>query len=692
MIKLYEKDATDFRNNGIGILSDCISAPVYRELNGKYELEIKYPIKDKKSLSAELVADRIIKCNTPSGDQLFRIVKTEKTLTQMYCYCQHISYDLQHCFAVNIHIQNETRLTGTQYLLDNMVSKNSKFTVTGDTTTELHSTTIKNKNGLQAILSTDATTILDTYGGEYDFDNFQIIARNQIGNDNGVLIAYRKNLTGITEILDYTDLATRIIPRKDDLYLDEVYIDSPYINNYSQIFTVELECSDATTQDDLREAVAAKYKTGCDLPFYNYKINFVQLSKTKEYENYKALEDVNIGDTVRIKHPDLNIDLSARVISYTYDVLLDKLITIELGKFAKKFNSTIKTLQATAKTNADNIIQTNSNLMNEIARATAAITGNSGGYVVLDPPENPQRILIMDDPDKNKARKCWQWNKEGLGYSSTGIDGEYGTAITANGHIVASFITGETIEGLKIIGAIIKSTNYVENSTGMIMDLIKSTIWTKNMQLDSDGTLTCVNGKFSGEITANSGTIGGFTITNKKLSAETSDTQKVGICSDPTQDWAIYSGAIIPNTDRHAFSVGHEGNVFCHDFWSDGANIVGGKIGNWSIDNAIYSNYDVPNTTERYTVYIQPYQADVGADTWIFAVDHSTDGGATGTGLMKIMGNGDVYTNDLYVNGNASISGTTWVKGVNVWGTINGTSGYYALKDYCIAAVNGTLA
>ena len=75
-----------------------------------------------------------------------------------------------------------------------------------------------------------------------------------------------------------------------------------------------------------------------------------------------------------------------------------------------------------------------------ILNATQAITGQSGGYVVLDPPENPEQILIMDKPDKEEAENVWRWNSAGLAHSSKGYDGPYTTAIMMDGRIVADFI------------------------------------------------------------------------------------------------------------------------------------------------------------------------------------------------------------------------------------------------------------
>ena len=94
-----------------------------------------------------------------------------------------------------------------------------------------------------------------------------------------------------------------------------------------------------------------------------------------------------------------------------------------------------------------------------IANATAAITGNSGGYIRLNPSENPQELLIMNTADASTATKIWRWNLSGLGYSSTGYNGTYKTAITQDGHIVADFIDTGTLTANIIKAGIMQSAN-----------------------------------------------------------------------------------------------------------------------------------------------------------------------------------------------------------------------------------------
>ena len=89
----------------------------------------------------------------------------------------------------------------------------------------------------------------------------------------------------------------------------------------------------------------------------------------------------------------------------------------------------------------------NGTLRSAIVSATALISGNSGGHVMFKTDEfgKPQEILIMDTEDILTAVNVWRWNLDGLGFSSTGYNGTYGTAITQDGAIVADYITTGTL-------------------------------------------------------------------------------------------------------------------------------------------------------------------------------------------------------------------------------------------------------
>jgi hypothetical protein len=111
-----------------------------------------------------------------------------------------------------------------------------------------------------------------------------------------------------------------------------------------------------------------------------------------------------------------------------------------------------------------------------IINATKAITGNSGGYVVLNDENgdgHPEEILIMDNENKDNARNVWRWNKEGLGFSENGYKGDYALAILANGSINANFITTGTLSAERIAVESFDNTtklltNYINFENGTI--------------------------------------------------------------------------------------------------------------------------------------------------------------------------------------------------------------------------------
>lgn len=103
MIRLYDKNETDFSHNGIGILKDVISCTCTEVLNGKYDLELEYAING--AFQEYLVEENIIKApvGNPSGeDQLFRIKLISRQLKRVKVYATHIFYDLIDNFLVDV--------------------------------------------------------------------------------------------------------------------------------------------------------------------------------------------------------------------------------------------------------------------------------------------------------------------------------------------------------------------------------------------------------------------------------------------------------------------------------------------------------------------------------------------------------------------------------------------------------------
>lgn len=450
---------TTFTSNGLGVLPDTISCFVEEELNGLFECTLEHPL-DTRGKWEYLLENNVLKVD----GQLFRIYRKVKTLTSIKINARHIFYDLLDNFLEDVRPTNLSGAGALDWILTRTQYAHGFTSVSdvGGTDTKYYI----RKNLVEAIMGPEG--IIANWGGELKRDNHIINLLQARGSNRGVLVAYGKNIIGIEETLDGDGICTRMMPKGiDGLLLPEKYIDSQYIANYPhpKIKVVEFDIgvdeengiTEAIAIEQLRAAATEMMLNGkIDVPISNYKVDFLELSKTEEYKNYSVLERVYLGDTITVRHARLKLDLTVKVIKVTKNALTDRIEKVELGSFKPNIASGINNAIQTVK---KDIVNVTSAYQKAIDNATALITGASGGNVVIRTNEagKPYEILIMDTLDVLTAVNVWRWNIGGFGYSSTGINGPYEVAITMDGHIVASFIQALTISGEQIIAGTITS-------------------------------------------------------------------------------------------------------------------------------------------------------------------------------------------------------------------------------------------
>ena len=474
---LYDALEKDFTTNGIGFLTDAVSCIVTEERNGIYELALTYPTKG--HLAKYLENDAIIKAkaNDEDNPQLFRIYNHTKAVGEnTKWYGEHISYELNgnpvDCFTVS-EVNGERAL---HELLDAAILPH-EFTCASDITTT-NSTSIDGAVSVRNAMGGTEGSLLDVWGGEYHYDNYRVELLKARGVDNGVTIEYGKNLIDAKQEKNIADVVTVIFPyakytaegaeQKTYITLPEKVLQHENANKYATLrceivdFSGEWESGTIITTDMLR-AKAKEYlgKLSTE-PKVNITLSFASLKKTKDYKNIKAFESVKLCDIVTVKILPLDINVKAKITKVKYDSIKERYESLEIGAARTNLTKTITAAQKEAQElivkNQTRAEQIKKQIENTIKNVTAAITGNSGGYVVLHPEKNPQEIFILDTPDMSKAKNVWRWNLAGLGHSSTGVNGEFTTAITADGQIVADFITAG-----ELTGAILKAgTVYAE--------------------------------------------------------------------------------------------------------------------------------------------------------------------------------------------------------------------------------------
>jgi len=448
MINIYDSKETIFSHNGLVVLSDTISCIVEEELNGLCECTIEYPIDDKGKWTY-LIEGNLVKAD----GQLYRIYRKQKTLTSVVINARHVYFDLLENLLDDVRPTNLTGAAALDYILTRTQYAHP-FSNTSDVGGN-NTIYFVRKNPIEAI-----SEIINTYGGELKRDNFAISLMQQRGVSNGTLISYSKNIIGLEETLDTDGICTRIMPvGAEGLLLTEKYIDSQYINNYPNPKIKVIDFNDCKTEEDLR-TVATNYmlNNSIDIPLFNYKVDFLELSKTEEYKNFAILETLNMADSVIIKHSKLNINLTAKVIKTTKDIISDRILKLELGFFkanlATTFNNSIQQVK-------QEIVQVTSDFQKAIENSSSLITGVTGGNLVFHKDANgkPSELLLMNTDSELTATKVWRMTMGGFGYSSTGVNGTYDTAITMDGSIVGRFITALEISGEQITAGIIKSHN-----------------------------------------------------------------------------------------------------------------------------------------------------------------------------------------------------------------------------------------
>lgn len=455
----------------IGWLSECTTCEVTEERNGVYELELVYPIGA--THANDIVTDCYIKAkpNQTSANQLFHIYKVSKPINgEFTVYAEHVSYILSGYPVPTVSASGNAQVAINAILTaaKNQLGKATGFTVATTDITLSSSINLSNVSARAALGGVDGS-VLYTYGGEYEFDNYTIKLHKSRGKDNGVRIAYGKNMTELKCDVDMSASYTGIFGyvKTDDISLTSSY----NVTNTSGISTrilVRDFSSDfggnAPTQSSL-DAAVKKYAEDNDINSVkaSVTVSFVNLAQSPEYANIAPLETVNLCDTVTVYHKELGVNIKAKVIKTVYDTIAEKYTKIELGSARTNMSSIISQTVKEA-TDAKNIAVSSKSevtaaYQEAIANATAAITGNSGGYIRLNPSENPQELLIMNTADASTATKIWRWNLSGLGYSSTGYNGTYKTAITQDGHIVADFIDTGTLTANIIKAGIMQSAN-----------------------------------------------------------------------------------------------------------------------------------------------------------------------------------------------------------------------------------------
>lgn len=423
MLKLFGQTDRDFTSNGDKVVKP-LKARITKQDNGEFYLELETDL----TYVNDLTEGRIILAPTPQGEQPFRVSNLQKTKNKLITKALHVFFDARNYLIADSYVV-EKNCNGALDHLNAATEPESPFATISDVDT------VNNYRCVRTSLYEAVMTVVERWGGHLDLNGWTIGIRQEIGQDNGVVVRYAKNLQDITVDENWDEVTTKLLPvGKDGLLLPETYVtstnqyDLPYVksvnfdqsdidqeNYIGQDGNPDVEAYEAALVEDLRQK-AQSYVDNNSVPKVNYtlKANLEKLT--------------NIGDTVYVKDERLGLTLTTRVISYIYDCILGKYVEMEFGNFKKTVSNLMSSITTQIQETVD---QSNEvlrvELNKELQEAQNIIWGALGNSYVL---YEGDKILVVDSLPKETAKNVLMINNGGIGFSQTGINGPFKSAWT----------------------------------------------------------------------------------------------------------------------------------------------------------------------------------------------------------------------------------------------------------------------
>lgn len=465
--KLFESSATEFTTNGLGLLNGASSCSVRQVLNGEYELQFTYPTNGARFPQLVERALVIAKPDPISNDQAFRIYRIVKSMKDtVTIYAEHISYDLG-----GIPVKPFTAPdigTALISLKENMVV-DSPFTFVTDKTTTVE-ISLPVPYSTRSVLGGVEGSILDTYRGEYEWDNFTVHLWNKRGDDRGVHIRYGKNLTNFEQDSKCSNMYTGVYPywtQEGDTVMGDLItlVDE---TGYNRVLSLDLSSTfqQRPSVEELNLAAQA-YVSSHDLdkPAVSWKVSFASLENTTEYAGKNLLEGIYLGDTVHVYFEKLGISVNSRAVETNYDPILERYNSVTLGSVKTNLSDTIisqeKSLQEVP---TKSLVES---ISSSIAGKLIGINGGCIRQLDTNGDGEPDELYIADDPDPLKALKVWRFNYMGWAVSKTGYNGPFTMGATIEDGFLADFITAANLTA-GIIQSRDKKSFYLNLDTGVL--------------------------------------------------------------------------------------------------------------------------------------------------------------------------------------------------------------------------------
>ena len=341
---LYEKDEVAFTSNGLGRLRDTISAVVVEERNGVYELDLEYPMD---GANFDLIqCGRIIAVthDDTKSIQPFDIVSYSKPIDGVVTFhCVHISYRQTGMVVAGTNINS---LADAFTLLSTAEPSNPFAYSTDITSTAYMSSADGVPRSVRQLLGGIEGSILDSYGGEFEFDKWNVILHASRGQYRDFAIRYGVNMLDFNDESDYLPTYNSCIPYWIGQDTDGAQVvvkgnrvDSGYASYRGDTICVPLDLTekfeDIPTTAQL-ETMASQYMTAnsTSLPRQTITVDFIRLQDFEEFKDYESLLQCNLCDSISVIFPNYNTSAVFKIVKTEWDVLEGRYLSMELGSLA----------------------------------------------------------------------------------------------------------------------------------------------------------------------------------------------------------------------------------------------------------------------------------------------------------------------------------------------------------------------
>ena len=340
---LYNKDETNFTSNGIGRLRDCISCVVTEERNGIYECDFEYPITGA-NFDKIQIGNIIGVTHDDSGDvQPFDIVSYSRPIDGVVTFhAVHISYRQSYITMTGGTINDLATALAFCKHGTNLGNDGNPFTYWTDKDSTGYCSAIGIiPRSVRSVLGGVEGSILDAYGGEYEWDKWTVRLYNARGQFRDFSIRYGVNMLDYEEDVDTQGTFSKCIPYWTDgtntVVAGVVTSNGTTVTNRDECVPLDLSerYETAPTQAQLESAALSYMDTNNTfIPKQSIQVEFVRLQDMGEFADYQNLLECNLCDTINVIFPDYNASGQFKIVKTVWDVLMDRYESMELGSLS----------------------------------------------------------------------------------------------------------------------------------------------------------------------------------------------------------------------------------------------------------------------------------------------------------------------------------------------------------------------